>query len=100
MSIGGVLLAFAFVVAVGALVAWPLLWPRTRRAGAPDRDPGLDMSPLQAQREAILISLRDLDFDYQTGKLTEADYRLQRQTLMDRGAAVLREIDLAQGSPT
>jgi hypothetical protein len=96
MSIGGVFLLLAFIVGVGTLVIWPLL--TQRESGAPPETPQHALTALQAQREAILIALRDLDFDYQTGKLIEADYQAQRDLLMERGAVVLREIDAVQGA--
>jgi hypothetical protein len=96
MSIGGVFLLLAFIVGVGTLVIWPLF--TQRESGAPPEVPTTTLDSLQAQREAILMSLRDLDFDFQTGKLVEADYQAQRDLLMERGAAVLREIDAVQGA--
>lgn len=96
MSIGGIILLLAFIVGVGTLVIWPLL--TQRGSSAPLEKPTHALDDLQAQREAILIALRDLDFDYQTGKLVEADYGVQRELLLERGAAVLREIDAVQGA--
>jgi hypothetical protein len=66
----------AVSVGVASFVLWPLLFhvPAKRTTGS-------DLSPLaelSAQREAILVALRDLDFDYSTGKLVEDDYRQQR----------------------
>ncbi|GIK37510.1 MAG: hypothetical protein BroJett011_13430 [Chloroflexota bacterium] len=45
------------------------------------------------QREAILTALRDLDFDYEVGKITEADYGLLRQSLLAEAAAVMTQLN-------
>jgi hypothetical protein len=88
MSIGSFILALAFIVGIGMIVAWPLI------TKAQDKHLSKrDQTPLQTQYEAVVMSLRDLDFDYQTGKLLEADYQLQRERLMQLGADLLRRLD-------
>jgi hypothetical protein len=97
MSTSGIILFIAFLIGAGAFILWPIF----RRGTTPKSDPVLDvtdqvLSPLvtlQAEREGVLLALRDLDFDYQTGKFTEADYRNQRELLVQRGVALLKQID-------
>ena len=48
---------------------------------------------LMEQREAIYATIRDLDFDYETGKLAEDIYRSQRNSWVERGVEVLRAVD-------
>ncbi len=50
-------------------------------------------SVLLARKEAILAALRELEVDYRGGKVSEEDYRLQKEQLMEEGAAVLRELE-------
>ena len=91
MSTGGLILALAFLVGVVAFLLWPLLKP-----GPTDEegDTGLTrLQALHAEREAILIAVRDLDFDRQMDKVSEADYQAQRETLMQRGVDILKVID-------
>ncbi len=89
MSTAGLFLSLAISVTVLAFVLWPLLFGTTKpKASATSED-----SDLQTDREAILDTLRTLDFDFQTGKILEEDYRLQRAQLVARGADVLRQID-------
>ncbi len=101
MSIGGIILLVAFLIGIAAIVLWPLLQERGEvTGGGEQREPGAlsDIARLQAQHEAILLAVRDLDFDYQTGKLTADDYREQREALMQRGVETLKLIDNYQST--
>ena len=82
MSIGSFILALAFIVGIGMIVAWPLITNAKEKFPVGKRD----LSPLQAQYEAVVMGLRDLDFDYHTGTLLESDYQLQRERLVQLGA--------------
>jgi len=86
MSTAGLFILLAIGAGVVAFVAWPLIF------SAAPRD---TLTPLdsKAEREAILESLRSLDFDYQTGKVIEEDYRVTRAALVAQGADVLRRLD-------
>jgi len=48
---------------------------------------------LTAERERLIASLQDLDFDRQLGKIPEADYPIQRNALLSQGAVLLRQLD-------
>ena len=54
-----------------------------------------DMDELLLERERTYNALADLDFDYEAGKLSEADYQMLRQQLLTEAAQVLRIIDAA-----
>ncbi|MBI3243588.1 MAG: zinc ribbon domain-containing protein [Chloroflexi bacterium] len=87
MDIGSILISVALFLLVAAFVARPLL----ERVGVAD---GSD-SPadnLLTQREAVLIELRDLDFDHETGKVSHDDYATQRARLVAKGVEVLRAL--------
>jgi peptidoglycan hydrolase-like protein with peptidoglycan-binding domain len=88
VDIGSLLVALALFIIVAAVVAQPLL-ERTAKA-TPKASP---TEALVAEREQVLIALRDLDFDHATGKLAEEDYQTQRVGLVSRGADVLRQLD-------
>jgi len=98
MSIGGVILLVAFLIGIAAIVLWPLL--QDRREGTESGEPGAlsGIAKLQAQHEAILLAVRDLDFDHQTGKLTTDDYHEQREALIQRGVETLKQIDTYQST--
>jgi hypothetical protein len=48
---------------------------------------------LLERKEATYENLRDLNFEYRAGKLSEQDYALQRASLEDEAAAILAEIE-------
>jgi hypothetical protein len=93
MSTGGLILGLAFLVGVVGFLAWPLLTGRQAAPDAPINPGAARLNELRAEREAILIAVRDLDFDHQMSKYAEDDYQTQRETLMRRGVEVLKQID-------
>ncbi len=88
--LAAVVLALAFVV-----LALPLYAGRSRV----QLTGGSTTSELTAQRDGIYAMLRDLDQDYQLGKLDQADYHERREKYMARAADVLQEIDGLRQSP-
>jgi hypothetical protein len=48
---------------------------------------------LLERKEATYENLRDLNFEYKAGKLSEHDYSIQQASLEDEAAAILAEID-------
>jgi hypothetical protein len=48
---------------------------------------------LQERKEATYENLRDLNFEYKAGKLSEHDYAIQRAALEDEAAAILAELE-------
>lgn len=86
MDIGSLLLALALFILVAAFVARPLMDKRRRSNGSAPAD------ELVARREAVLIELRDLDFDHSTGKVNDDDYAAQRARLVANGTEVLRQL--------
>lgn len=89
MSTGGIFLLLAFLIIAASFVVWPLIIGRE----SSHRKTPSQLEKLQAEREAVLIAIRDLDFDYQTGKLIEQDYTTQRESLVQRGVELLKQID-------
>jgi hypothetical protein len=51
------------------------------------------------RRDIIYDNLRDLKFEYRTGKFAEEDYEQMKQTLEAEAALVLAEIESVTGSP-
>ena len=51
------------------------------------------LSYLLERKEATYENLRDLSFEYKSGKLSEQDYAVQRASLEDEAAAILAEIE-------
>ena len=48
---------------------------------------------LQERKDATYENLRDLNFEYKAGKLSEQDYAMQRAALEDEAAAILAEME-------
>lgn len=95
MSAGGYLLLIFFSAFALLIILLPLL--SRRQAAQSDFEVEFGKMPLVQQlaqeREAVLQALRDLEFDYQTGKLAQADYLPQREALLERGAQLLRRLE-------
>ncbi|HVP56246.1 MAG TPA: hypothetical protein VMU45_14745 [Candidatus Eisenbacteria bacterium] len=53
---------------------------------------------LQERKEATYENLRDLNFEYKAGKLSEQDYAMQRAALEDEAAAILAEMQTIERS--
>jgi rubrerythrin len=52
-----------------------------------------ELSALMAERDRVINSLQELDFDFKLGKIPEDDYPIQRASLLQKGADILRKID-------
>jgi hypothetical protein len=48
---------------------------------------------LLERKEATYENLRDLNFEYKAGKLSEMDYAMQRAALEDEAAAILADLE-------
>lgn len=54
---------------------------------------GADMLKLQERKEAALVAMHDVDFEYAAGKMTEEDFNELRKHYKEEAVTVLREID-------
>jgi len=88
MDLGFIFTALALFILVAAFVARPLI---EKMSGVETEKTHAD--DLFAQREAILIELRDVDFDHDTGKMNDDDHKEQRARLTTKGVEVLRALD-------
>jgi hypothetical protein len=81
----------ALVLSVGALafVVWPLLKP----GPAPVMVEDDRLTELLGRKDAVLKGIKDLEFDYQVGKLSEEDYQLYDQRLRRQAVALLQQIE-------
>lgn len=89
MEIAAVLLTLGVMILVGLYLYAPLLERRARRVTEEEHE----LSTLMAERDRVVNSLQELDFDFKLGKIPEDDYPSQRANLLQRGAEVLRKID-------
>jgi len=92
MEIGALLLLLAVLTLVVLFVARPFP-PRLLRTVKQDQK----TSALLAEREQILDAVQELDFDNSLGKIPSGEYEGQRSLLLQKGAAVLRQLDERNG---
>lgn len=90
MDFGSILLLLALIVIVAAFVASPLRQTTKKEVVVED---DIELSQLLAERERVLDALTELDFDAEMGKVPDDLYPIQRETLLKRGADVLRALD-------
>jgi len=89
------------VVACVALTAAVLIFVFMIEADPGDSAPHrTQLDQLMERRDIIYDNLRDLKFEYRTGKFAEEDYEQMRQTLETEAALVLAEMEHVTGNPS
>ena len=94
------LTAIFFSLAVLILVAMYLYSPFMERRARRVTEEEHELSALMAERDRVINSLQELDFDFKLGKVPEEDYPVQRASLLQKGADILRKIDALVPSST
>src|SRR5215216_4809679 len=89
MQITAIFFTLAILILVAIYLYAPFLERRARRVTEEEHD----LSALMAERDRVINSLQELDFDYKLGKIPEEDYPVQRASLLQKGADILRKID-------
>jgi hypothetical protein len=84
-----VIIAITCVVAV-AVIAFVL---GVRRKDLPVPEPESPFQHLDERKAAIYENLRDLQFEYRLGKLSDADYQHTKKDLQKELATVLADVD-------
>ena len=54
---------------------------------------------LRERKDAVYENLRDLNFEYNAGKLPDSDYQSLKASLEDEAATLLAEIDRLETAP-
>jgi len=95
MDIGSIFLILALLLLVGFYIGRPLLEkkPEENIALNPNEH---EVSALLAERDRLVNALKELEFDHLLGKIPEDQYPSQRASLMQRGADILRRLDLIE----
>jgi hypothetical protein len=68
-----------------------------RPSDLPEPETALPWEHLEARKAQIYENLRDLQFEYRVGKLSDADYQMTKTGLQTELAGVLAEIDNMKG---
>ncbi|NJN80551.1 MAG: zinc ribbon domain-containing protein [Anaerolineales bacterium] len=89
MELGSVFLILAVLVIAGIY----LYAPFTERARQVNINESHEISTLKAERDRVINSLQELDFDFKLGKIPAEDYPDQRTNLLQKGAEILRQLD-------
>lgn len=89
---GSILLALALLLVVGLILARPFFVAHYRQEKLTERE------VLEAQKEALLAQIRDLDFDHETGKLPDEVHAQRRAELVAEAAGVLKRLDQMQSA--
>ncbi len=94
MDIGAIFLTLAITTLVAMYLVQPYMERRTKIVSAEE----LEHSHLLAERDRYINALKELDFDYELGKVPEEEYPLQRAGLLKKGADALRQLDEYEGA--
>jgi hypothetical protein len=83
------IIVIAALIAVGAIVF--ILTVRAK--DLPEPEPVSPFQHLDERKAAIYENLRDLQFEYRVGKLSDHDYQQTKQDLQRELAGVMAEVD-------
>jgi len=83
------------MLAAFTVVAWPLM--SSARDARRELGGASPWNDLIGQRDAAYRAIKELDFEYQLGNLSESDYRGLRERYRSEAAATLRKLDAAAG---
>lgn len=95
MELTAIFFSLAVLIFVGVYLYAPFMERRARRITREEHD----LSALMAERDRVINSLQELDFDFKLGKIPEEDYPVQRTGLLQRGAEILKQIDTLAPQP-
>jgi rubrerythrin len=90
VELGAIFLLVALLLGVGLYLAEPLMGSHARRISPETQE----ISSLMAERDRIINALQELDFDFKLGKIPDEDYPSQRAELLQKGADILKKLDL------
>ena len=90
MELTAIFFSLAVLILVGIYLYSPFMERRARRVTEEEHE----LSTLMAERDRVINSLQELDFDFRLGKIPEEDYPAQRAGLLQHGAELLKKIDL------
>ena len=88
----GVLLSGVLLLLAVSMMVVPPLLAADRRV-APAAKHARRRAALESRRDEVYLALREAEFDWRTGKLTDEDHEAMREDLVADAAATLRELD-------
>jgi RNA polymerase subunit RPABC4/transcription elongation factor Spt4 len=82
-----------------AFIAYPLFAGRQQRLSQKSRKVERREALLQ-EKQAVYAAIKDLDFEYKTGKLSDEDYTALRESYRARALNLLKQIDEPEQAST
>ncbi|MFQ5751708.1 MAG: zinc ribbon domain-containing protein [bacterium] len=82
---------------VSYLVVSPIFKARIQQGYWGKHDSNHRAGDLVERKETIYAAIKDIEFDYQMGKLSEEDFKELRQQYKDEAIGLLKKIDKIQG---
>ncbi len=89
MELTAIFFSLTILILVAIYLYAPFMERRARRVTEEEHE----LSALMAERDRVINALQELDFDFKLGKIPEDDYPVQRTSLLQKGADILRKID-------
>ncbi len=89
MELTAIFFSLAVLILVGMFLYAPFTEQRARQVTEEEHE----LSALMAERDRVITSLQELDFDFKLGKIPDEEYPTQRASLLQKGADILRKID-------
>lgn len=101
MSVGGLFISALIVAVVAVWVFMPLIRPN-KATNTPDTAAHIagQRERLSILYERVLRNIRDLDEDFELGKLDPDEYTRERETFVQRGIAALQGLERLDNSQT
>ena len=88
------------MLALSLLVILYVIWPLFRdakRIAPADDDP---MMRLIQRKDAVIHAIKELEFDYNTGKLTDSDYERMNDRFRRQAIGLLKQMEKAAPNAT
>jgi hypothetical protein len=97
MDLGSIFLILAGVLLVAIFITRPFLDRKVERAPLIEQKTAdqeeHQRSTLLAERDRLLTTIQELDFDFALGKIPAEDYPPQRELLIQNGIEILQKLD-------
>lgn len=87
------LIAIGLMIATVIFVAYPLFRPKFKGEGLERSSENRQLGALLSKKELAYLAIKELDFDYETGKLSQEDYRQLRDRYKGEAITTLKMID-------
>jgi len=84
-------IGLAAVISLAAL--WFVIWPLVDTKPAPLMIEDDRVTELMAQKDTVLKSIKDLEFDYQVGKITDEDFERFNLRLRRQAVGLIQQIE-------